>query len=131
MKSRKIYLLRHGEIEKGNEKRYIGRLDLPLSVAGRQQAARLRDYLAKLEIEAVYCSDLSRAGIPRRLFVKSITSSPYSAKGCGRLTLESGRGKPSPRSRKCSRMHITGVGRICPVFSLPGGRAFINVPSGV
>jgi len=39
----------------------MGYSDIELSVAGRQQAERLRDYLAGEKIDAVYSSDLKRA----------------------------------------------------------------------
>jgi probable phosphoglycerate mutase len=56
-----IYLVRHGEIAGGGEKRFIGQTDTPLSPVGVGQAERLRARLGKVEFAAVYCSDLARS----------------------------------------------------------------------
>ena len=58
----KIYLIRHGEVGDGNEKRYNGHTDVPLSEKGEEQIKRLSDYLKGLtKLKAIYTSDLSRA----------------------------------------------------------------------
>lgn len=61
MKSKKIYLVRHGEITTGGRRRFIGQIDLPLSDTGKKQASRLGDGLAGMELGAVFCSDLQRS----------------------------------------------------------------------
>ncbi len=61
MKIKTLYLARHGEIDTGNKKRYIGQTDLPLNEVGRVQAARLRDELAGIKLSRVFCSDLARS----------------------------------------------------------------------
>lgn len=68
----KLYLIRHGETEGAETKRYKGHIDVPLSDNGIEQIKRLADYLnnsptplldkrGQKKINAVYCSDLSRA----------------------------------------------------------------------
>jgi probable phosphoglycerate mutase len=57
---RKIFLVRHGQIDYGSEKRYIGITDLPLCNAGIGQATRLKEYLSGIEIEKVFSSPLKR-----------------------------------------------------------------------
>jgi len=57
---RKIFLVRHGQIDYGNEKRYIGITDLPLSNAGIGQATRLKEYFSDIDIEKVFTSPLKR-----------------------------------------------------------------------
>lgn len=60
-RSKKILLLRHGQIETAtHEKRFIGQIDLPLSSGGRQQAAYWQSCLATLSLGAVVASPLSR-----------------------------------------------------------------------
>lgn len=61
MAKKHIYLVRHGDIGLGREKRYIGQLDLPLSDLGRDQAASLQDLLCQEPLDKIYCSDLTRA----------------------------------------------------------------------
>ncbi|MCM1566861.1 MAG: histidine phosphatase family protein [Dehalobacter sp. 4CP] len=57
---KKIFLVRHGQIDYGSEKRYIGITDLPLSNAGIRQATRLQEYFSRIEIEKAYTSPLKR-----------------------------------------------------------------------
>ncbi|RJQ15050.1 MAG: histidine phosphatase family protein [Nitrospiraceae bacterium] len=76
----KIYLIRHGETEGAEVRRYKGHIDVPLSVNGIGQMKRLAEYLVGATLcgcpgqahssapagkekllNAVYCSDLSRA----------------------------------------------------------------------
>jgi alpha-ribazole phosphatase/probable phosphoglycerate mutase len=58
----KIYLIRHGETEGAETKRYKGQIDVPLSKNGVEQMKRAASYLAGAgSLNAVYCSDLSRA----------------------------------------------------------------------
>jgi len=57
-----VYLIRHGETEDSNSRRYKGHIDVPLSENGIEQIKRAADYLVKnSKIHKVYCSDLSRA----------------------------------------------------------------------
>lgn len=72
-----LYLIRHGETENAEEKRYKGSIDVPLSEKGRKQIERLANYMVQDSLNsplppfskggmggllsAVYCSDLSRA----------------------------------------------------------------------
>jgi alpha-ribazole phosphatase/probable phosphoglycerate mutase len=57
----KIYLIRHGEISDGEERRYNGHRDVPLSDRGIDQIMRLSGFLQSAGLQAVYTSDLSRA----------------------------------------------------------------------
>jgi broad specificity phosphatase PhoE len=52
---------RHGETEWSRDKRHTGRTDIPLTEAGRRQAAVLRDALAEWDFARVLSSPLSRA----------------------------------------------------------------------
>lgn len=56
-----IYLVRHGDIGLGREKRYIGQVDLPLSDHGKKQAALLKDLFSQILLDNIYCSDLTRS----------------------------------------------------------------------
>ncbi len=55
-----IYLLRHGEIEGAENKRFIGQADIPLSMKGLIQAEYWKKRLSALSFEKVYSSDLLR-----------------------------------------------------------------------
>lgn len=56
-----LYLLRHGETEGSEKKRYIGQTDLCLSPRGLRQAAWWKEELSHVNFEKVYSSDLMRA----------------------------------------------------------------------
>lgn len=58
--NRSIYLVRHGNIDAGQEKRYIGATDLPLSKEGIMQAQRLKKFFYSINIEKAYVSPLMR-----------------------------------------------------------------------
>ncbi|EGW38205.1 alpha-ribazole phosphatase [Desulfosporosinus sp. OT] len=61
MDKKLIYLARHGDIGIGKEKRYIGRLDLPLSAQGEEQAKALKNFFCQVPLDNIYCSDLKRS----------------------------------------------------------------------
>lgn len=61
MESTRILLVRHGETDWNDSGRIQGHSDTPLNAAGRQQAQRVAQRLAREPIRALYSSDLSRA----------------------------------------------------------------------
>jgi broad specificity phosphatase PhoE len=56
-----MIVIRHGHTEWNAQGRYMGHLDAPLTARGLQQAERLAQRLARLELHAIYSSDLGRA----------------------------------------------------------------------
>jgi len=56
----RLLLVRHGLTEFNEDRRFMGHSDIELSVTGRKQAERLRDYLVDEKIDAAYSSDLKR-----------------------------------------------------------------------
>lgn len=58
---KKIYLIRHGETESNRKGIFRGRLDIPLSQNGREQAVDLRRYFEDIPVDVVYTSPLQRA----------------------------------------------------------------------
>lgn len=54
-------MVRHGQSEANVEKIYAAHVNTPLSSLGREQAARLGEYLKDTPIDAIYSSDLQRA----------------------------------------------------------------------
>lgn len=57
---RKIYLARHGKIDYGKEKRFIGVTDLPLSKIGIEQAEMINSFFSDIVIDKVFISPLKR-----------------------------------------------------------------------
>jgi broad specificity phosphatase PhoE len=58
---KRIYLIRHGETESNRKGVFRGRLDIPLSQNGREQAVDLRRYFENIPVDVVYTSPLQRA----------------------------------------------------------------------
>ena len=56
----KVYLIRHGHVDNGSEKRYLGRTDVPLDAVGIEQAKTLREYFKTIPLNAVFTSPLKR-----------------------------------------------------------------------
>jgi probable phosphoglycerate mutase len=56
-----IVLVRHGETVWHAENRYAGRTDVALTTRGHEQAERLAEWAAAAELDAIWCSPLSRA----------------------------------------------------------------------
>ena len=57
----KLYLMRHGAIETTEEKRFVGQIDIPLSLNGRKQSEWQGQQLKDIPFSRVWCSDLKRA----------------------------------------------------------------------
>lgn len=56
-----VYLMRHGEVENGGEKRYNGHIDVDITQKGVEQMRRLAGLLRGKGLAAVYSSDLIRS----------------------------------------------------------------------
>jgi alpha-ribazole phosphatase len=65
----RVYLIRHGQVEDYEQRRFHGQNDVGLSDFGRRQYDRLARRLleARVDIEAVYASDLTRAKVGGRV----------------------------------------------------------------
>ncbi|MDH3961340.1 MAG: histidine phosphatase family protein, partial [Desulfuromonadales bacterium] len=61
MKRTRLFLVRHGQVEGHEEKRYNGQVNVPLTPLGREQSARVRDHMTSNPLDAVYSSDLDRS----------------------------------------------------------------------
>ncbi|OGW40536.1 MAG: hypothetical protein A2010_15160 [Nitrospirae bacterium GWD2_57_9] len=56
----RVYLMRHGEVQNGGEKRYNGHIDIDITEKGVEQMHRLARLLTGKPVSALYCSDLTR-----------------------------------------------------------------------
>ena len=71
-----IYSARHGETEFNVKFCLCGRLDIPLTDKGIEQAHTLADSLVGKGIEKIYCSDLSRAVVTAEIVGEKLGISP-------------------------------------------------------
>jgi broad specificity phosphatase PhoE len=72
MMSTTVYLMRHGEVVNGGEKRYNGHIDIDITSKGVEQMHRLAGLLAGKHVSAVYCSDLIRSVKGAEIIAKSL-----------------------------------------------------------
>ncbi|WP_321394121.1 histidine phosphatase family protein [uncultured Desulfuromusa sp.] len=63
MKATRLHLLRHGQVEGFEEKRYNGQNDVHLTAHGRQQSAAFAGRLQHLSLGGIYSSDLYRCRV--------------------------------------------------------------------
>ncbi|MBM4146652.1 MAG: alpha-ribazole phosphatase [Nitrospira sp.] len=70
-----LYLIRHGETEGAEKRRYKGSIDVPLSENGIRQMELLSAYIPN-PLKAVYCSDLQRAIKSAELIAKPHSLNP-------------------------------------------------------
>lgn len=56
-----VYLMRHGEVVNGGERRYNGHIDIDITQNGVDQMHRLAGIVAEKKVSAVYSSDLIRS----------------------------------------------------------------------
>jgi len=57
----RLYLIRHGEVERAEDGKVFGHTDVALSERGLEQSRKLADRLASTGLQAVYSSDLRRS----------------------------------------------------------------------
>lgn len=80
----KLYLIRHGETEGAEKKRYKGHIDVPLSDNGIMQVKAMSGYVAQnggKAIKAVYTSDLGRAVKSAEIIAEPLGLKPVIVKG--------------------------------------------------
>ena len=71
MEPTRIYLLRHGQVDGYQEKRYNGQINVQLTETGKEQSARITACLSSIALDAVYSSDLGRSRYCARLIAES------------------------------------------------------------
>lgn len=68
---KKVYLFRHGQTDWNLEGRCQGHKDIPLNETGKRQAQALVEVFKKIDVEAIFSSDLSRARETARVVSES------------------------------------------------------------
>jgi probable phosphoglycerate mutase len=119
-----IYLLRHGEIQGRERKRYIGRTDVGLSEAGVEQALGWKRYFSTISLDAVVSSLLSRAletaclatGLEREAIVLE--------RDLAEIDLGDWDGRPVSLIRERHPLDWEARGRDLAGFRPPGGESF-------
>ena len=63
MKATRLHLLRHGQVEGYEQKRYNGQQDVSLTDLGKQQSAAFAGRFQHFRLTAIYSSDLRRCRV--------------------------------------------------------------------
>ncbi len=78
MTATRIYLVRHGQVEGFEQKRYNGQGDVRLTDLGVQQYQQLQQRLSDKPVAAVYSSDLTRCTIGAKMLAEPQGLTPVS-----------------------------------------------------
>lgn len=126
MAPKNIYLLRHGEVENQGSRRFIGQINIPLNHNGRLQAFRLRDHLAVVEFNYVYCSDLERS-LKTALFIcEKQEARPIIRKDLREISLGCWEGKSFLEIQSGQPEEFSKRGRDIVHYRPPGGESFLD-----
>ena len=121
-----IYLFRHGEIDTGPSRRFIGQTDLPLNENGRRQARQWRDVLDGVAWRGVFCSDLARAAETARIIAGS--SAPLRIlENLREISLGSWEGATMAEIRARFPDQWAARGEALDTFRPPGGESFADL----
>ncbi|BBO86390.1 alpha-ribazole phosphatase [Desulfosarcina ovata subsp. sediminis] len=129
---KKIFLLRHGEIEKPREEKcFIGQIDLPLSPRGRAQAGFWRGQLAGIALSRIVCSDLSRCVETARIVAAENGAEVSTDAGLREIHLGQWDGMAFAEVQARWPDHFRERGRLIDGFRPPDGESFRDLQQRV
>jgi len=125
MKTRTLYLFRHGQTDWNAAERFQGHTDIPLNDIGREQARQLIPYFRENSIDAVLSSDLTRASETAKIIADALFIPVYqhyglreahlgAAQGLTRVEIETNLGEELAKRWRSSHVSDADV-------SYPGG----------
>jgi probable phosphoglycerate mutase len=123
--TRIIYLLRHGHIQDvNNVRRYIGQMDLPLSVEGERQARLLQNELSPKKITAVFCSDLRRSLDTARIIAAGLDKNIIVQPSWREISMGDWEGKSFTEIKRDFPAEYAARGNNVAGYRVPGGESF-------
>jgi alpha-ribazole phosphatase len=126
-----IYLLRHGEIDNVEPKRFMGQTDVPLTDRGIEQAYWWRRQWSKIRFEGIWCSDLERsrqtAEIMREQFACPLKMTP----SLREINLGEWDGMPVEAIRSKFSDEWAARGRDMAGYRPPGGESFADLQARI
>ena len=121
---RRVYLLRHGHVETGGRKRYIGRTDLPLSPRGVDQSQHLARDLADSGADRIVSSDLGRALQTARIIAAKLNLAVETEPALREIDLGAWEGRAMSDVRREDPEAYRRRGADLAGFRPPGGESF-------
>lgn len=128
---KRIYLVRHGKIDCGEEKRYIGITDLPLSSEGIRQAGKLYDYFSHMALEKVYTSPLMRCVQTSEIIVGSRKIERVVVEELKEMNMGDWEGKSFVYIKSRFPQQYENRGKHIDTFIPPGGESFYQLQQRV
>ena len=120
----RLYLMRHGEIERGANSVCYGHTDVALSARGLEQSNRLCEALKAINLAAVYSSDLARASHAAELIARSHGLKAISLPALREINMGEWEGRTleevsAANAEMAARLFLDPRG-----FQYPGGESF-------
>jgi alpha-ribazole phosphatase len=123
-----IYLLRHGETDIQEKKKYfIGQTDLPLSRKGIRQAYCRQKELSDVVFDRIYCSDLRRAYETAQILAENRQTSIHTNPGLREICLGEWEGLSMSRVRTSFPQEWQARGNNMAEYRPPGGESFADL----
>ena len=131
MDNKLIYLARHGDIGLGNDRRYIGRSDMPLSDLGKKQAILLKEKFCKVTLDNIYCSDLERSQQTAEIIASAHKITPVARAELRELNMGTWEGELFSTIRAKHPQEFKKRGENIVHYRLPGGESFSDCSNRV
>lgn len=122
--NRKIYLVRHGKIDLGKEKCYIGATDLSLSKEGIIQAQRIKKLFSTIDIDRAYTSPLIRCVQTLDIILENRNVEKILIKELREIDLGQWEGKSFSYIKKFYPEEFKARGENIAAFVTPDGESF-------
>jgi probable phosphoglycerate mutase len=122
-----IFLIRHGEIPRSDPRRFIGSTDLPLTPLGREQMARLADFLVSRQISRVFCSPLCRSLESAEILCRRVGGAAQTAPDLREISLGAWEGLSVDEVRERFPGSYEARGLDLQGFRPPGGESFSDL----
>ena len=131
-KQRIIYLIRHGNIVmENNERRYIGQIDIPLSAEGMCQARLLEAELARQELAAAFCSDLTRSVDTARIITEKLNINLTIRRELREISMGDWEGKTFKEIAQAYPEEYVKRGKNIASYRIPGAESFAECQSRI
>ena len=132
MKERKVFLVRHAEpVFKDEIKRYLGQSDPHLSPKGLLQAEQIALASQNQKIQAIYCSNLTRAEQTSRIIAKEHNCHPISIKELREINMGEWEGMSFNEVKSLYPDEFERRGSDIVNYCPPGGESFADVAKRV
>jgi len=126
-----IHLLRHGQVEGFEARRYNGQADVSLTDLGRRQYQALRDRLSDVVFDAVYCSDLTRCVFGAELIAQGRGIAPVRVPALRELHIGDWEGRSWQELRRdCPEAWHARLDDIVN-YQVPGGESLLQMATRV